>query len=83
MNQLRLGASVKHGKHQTEGSLSIKNLCKEIGMSERIYRKLVVGDSPNLRNYLRVIFWCIDRYPFSRREQLMLELATRLRQEFE
>ena len=52
-------------------------------MSERIYRKLVAGDSPNLRNYLRVIFWCIDRYPFSRREQLMLELATRRRQEFE
>lgn len=52
-------------------------------MSARIYRQLVTGENKNLGNYLRIIFRCIDRYPFSRREQLMLELATRLRQEFE
>lgn len=82
-DKLRLGVRVKRGKHGDEGVLPIKKLCKEIGMSERIYRKLVEGDSPNLRNYLRIIFKCIDYYPSTRREQLMLELAFRLRQEFE
>ena len=52
-------------------------------MSERIYRQLVKGDNPNLHNYLRVIFWCIDHYPSGRREQLMQELANRLKSEFE
>ena len=52
-------------------------------MSERIYRQLIAGESPNLRNYLRIIFWCIDQYPSDKHERLMYELANRLKQEFE
>lgn len=81
--QLRHGVRVKRGKHDDEGIPSIGRICKEIGMSARIYRQLVAGDSPNLRNYLRIIFWCIDQYPIGKREQLMMEVSVRLRQEFE
>lgn len=83
MEQLRRSVRVKQGKHQSEGIPSIRSLCKETGMSARIYRQLVTGENKNLGNYLRIIFRCIDHYPSGRREQLMLELATRLRQEFE
>ena len=81
--QLRRGVRVKRGRYDDEGILSIARICKEIGMSKRIYCQLVVGESPNLRNYLRIIFWCIDHYPSGRREQLMQELVNRLRSEFE
>lgn len=83
MEQLRRSVRVKQGKHQSEGIPSIKSLCKEINMSERIYRELVTGDNPNLCNYLRVIFWCIGHSPAEHCEQLMLELAFRLKREFE
>ncbi len=82
-DQLRRSVKKESGKHQDTGAPSIKSLCKEVGMSERIYRQLVAGESPNLRNYLRIIFWCIDQYPSDRRVRLMCELAVRLRQEFE
>ena len=81
--QLRRGVRVKRGRYDDEGIPSIARICKEIGMSKRIYHQLVAGESPNLRNYLRIIFWCIDHYPSDRRERLMCELANRLRQEFE
>lgn len=83
MEQLRRSVRVKHGKHQSEGIPSIKGLCKEINMSERIYRELVTGDNPNLCNYLRVIFWCIDHSPAAHYERQMLELAIQLKREFE
>ncbi len=83
MDQLRRSVRTKQGKLLDEQPPSIRRLCKEIRMSERIYRQLVKGDNPNLHNYLRVIFWCIDHYPSGRREQLMQELANRLKSEFE
>ena len=82
-DRLRCGVSVNRGCGLADGTVSVRMLCREIGMSERIYRQLVAGESTNLRNYLRIIFWCIDQYPSGRRERLMCELANRLRQEFE
>lgn len=81
--QLRRSVKAEQGKRQDKSVPSIRHLCKEIGMSERIYRQVVAGESTNLRNYLRIIFWCIDHYPSGRREQLMQELVNRLRSEFE
>ena len=81
--QLRRDVRVLRGKNQDEVIPSVKFLCREIGMSERIYRGLVAGDTSNLRNYLRVIFWCMDQCSPEKRKRLMFELATRLRAEFE
>ena len=82
--KLRRGVNVGAGfARLSNGIPSIARVCKEIGMSKRIYHQLIAGDSPNLRNYLRIIFWCIDHYPSARREQLMQELVNRLRSEFE
>lgn len=83
MEQLRRGVMMKRGEKQSEGIASAAEMCRGIGMSGITYRRLKAGESSNLRNYLRAIFWCIDRYPSGRREQLMLDLAMRLRREFE
>ena len=82
-DSLRCGVSINRGYGQVDDTVSVRMLRRKIGMSERIYRQLVAGESPNLRNYLRIIFWCIDQYPSDKRERLMYELANRLRQEFE
>ena len=81
--QLRRSVKAEQGKRQDKSVPSIRLLCKEIRMSERIYRQVVAGESTNLRNYLRIIFWCIDHYPTDRRGLLMMEVSARLRQEFE
>ncbi|MBQ8362037.1 MAG: hypothetical protein IJX44_08850 [Bacteroidaceae bacterium] len=79
-DKLRRSVTVK-SKKQDDCKLSVRRLCRDIGMSERIYRQVAAGENGNLHNYLRVVFRCISLHPAARQQELLLALAAKLREE--